>query len=226
MKRRLLSAFLAVMMVLTMAPVAFAADEGDTLQSKINNASDKVTLTKDYTEDITIPAGKTITLDLNGKTLTNASGNTITVEKEASLTIQGKGTVDNVTNGKTTVYNKGTVALKGGTYKRSAEDGVDANNAGTNTFYTVLNHGGMTINGGVTIENNGHHSSMLENGYYNGYAASLDGVSNPEMVINGGTFVGGLNTVKNDVTIHRRHFRTIMWQLLMAVHLMPRMLTQ
>ena len=155
-------------------------------------------MTKDYTEDITIPAGKTITLDLNGKTLTNASGNTITVEKEASLTIQGKGTVDNVTNGKTTVYNKGTVALKGGTYKRSAEDGVDANNTGTNTFYTVLNHGGMTINGGVTIENNGHHSSMLENGYYNGYAASLDGVSNPEMVINGGTFVGGLNTVKND----------------------------
>lgn len=198
MKRRLLSAFLAVMMVLTMAPVAFAADEGDTLQSKINNASDKVTLTKDYAEDITIPAGKTITLDLNGKTLTNASGNTITVEKEASLTIQGKGTVDNVTNGKTTVYNKGTVVLKGGTYKRSKEDGVDADNAGTNTFYTVLNHGQMTINGGVTIENSGHHSSMLENGYYNGYAESLDGVQNPEMVINSGTFDGGLNTVKND----------------------------
>lgn len=198
MKKRLLSAFLAVMMVLTMAPVAFAADEGDTLQSKINNASDKVTLTKDYAEDITIPAGKTITLDLNGKTLTNASGNTITVEKEASLTIQGKGTVDNVTNGKTTVYNKGTVVLKGGTYKRSKEDGVDADNAGTNTFYTVLNHGQMTINGGVTIENSGHHSSMLENGYYNGYAESLDGVQNPEMVINSGTFDGGLNTVKND----------------------------
>ena len=198
MNRRLLSAFLAVMMVLTMAPMAFAADEGDTLQSKINNASDKVTLTKDYAEDITIPAGKTITLDLNGKTLTNASGNTITVEKEASLTIQGKGTVDNVTNGKTTVYNKGTVVLKGGTYKRSKEDGVDADNAGTNTFYTVLNHGQMTINGGVTIENSGHHSSMLENGYYNGYAESLDGVQNPEMVINSGTFDGGLNTVKND----------------------------
>ena len=35
MKRRLLSAFLAVMMVLTMAPVAFAAEEagnGDTLK--------------------------------------------------------------------------------------------------------------------------------------------------------------------------------------------------
>ena len=130
MKRRLLSAFLAVMMVLTMAPVAFAADEGDTLQSKINNASDKVTLTQNYTEDITIPAGKNITLNLNGNTLTNKTGHTITVEQGATLTIEGNGTVDNVTNGKTTVYNKGTVALKGGTYKRSAEDGVDANNAG------------------------------------------------------------------------------------------------
>ena len=35
MKKRLLSAFLAVMMVLTMAPVAFAAED-DTLQSKID----------------------------------------------------------------------------------------------------------------------------------------------------------------------------------------------
>lgn len=198
MKRRLLSAFLAVMMVLTMAPVAFAADEGDTLQSKINNASDTVTLTKDYTEDITIPADKNITLDLNGKTLTNKSGHTITVEQGATLTIEGNGTVDNVTNSKTTVYNKGAVVLNGGTYERSMEDGVDANNAGTNTFYTVLNHGDMTINGGVTIKNKGHHSSMLENGYQNGYAESLDGVVKPVMVINGGTFDGGLNTVKND----------------------------
>ena len=198
MKRRLLSAFLAVMMVLTMAPVAFAADEDDTLQSKINNASDTVTLTQNYAEDITIPAGKNITLNLNDKTLTNKTGHTITVEQGATLTIEGNGTVDNVTNSKTTVYNKGTVVLNGGTYKRSKEDGVDANNAGTNTFYTVLNHGDMTINGGVTIENKGHYSSMLENGYQNGYAESLDGVVKPVMVINGGAFDGGLNTVKND----------------------------
>lgn len=37
MKRRLLSAFLAVMMVLTMAPVAFAAD-GDTAATPENVA--------------------------------------------------------------------------------------------------------------------------------------------------------------------------------------------
>lgn len=215
MKRRLLSAFLAVMMVLTMAPVAFAADgveptdgtgfseaaPAETLQAKIKVAAENdgtVTLDKDYTEDITIQQGQNITLNLNGKKLTNKTGHTITVEQGATLTIEGNGTVDNVTNSKTTVYNKGTVVLNGGTYTRSLEDGVDANNAGTNTSYTVLNHGKMTINGGVTIENKGHYSSMLENGYYDGYAASLDGVQKPEMVINGGTFDGGLNTVKND----------------------------
>lgn len=200
MKRRLLSAFLAVMMVLTMAPVAFAADGNATLQSKIDEAANgsTVTLDKDYTENIIIKSSKNITLDLGSNTLTNNGGDTITVEQGATLTIEGNGTVDNVTNSKTTVYNKGTVVLNGGTYKRSKEDGVDANNAGTNTFYTVLNHGKMTINGGVTIKNKGHHSSMLENGYYDGYAASLDGVQKPEMVINSGTFDGGLNTVKND----------------------------
>ena len=200
MKKRLLSAFLAVMMVLTMAPVAFAADGNATLQSKIDEAANgsTVTLDKDYTENIIIKSSKNITLDLGSNTLTNNGGDTITVEQGATLTIEGNGTVDNVTNSKTTVYNKGTVVLNGGTYKRSKEDGVDANNAGTNTFYTVLNHGKMTINGGVTIKNKGHHSSMLENGYYDGYAASLDGVQKPEMVINSGTFDGGLNTVKND----------------------------
>lgn len=214
MKRRLLSAFLAVMMVLTMAPMAFAADgveptdgtgsseaaPAETLQRQIDGieGTGTVTLDKDYTEDITIKQNQNITLNLNGMKLTNKTGHTITVEQGATLTIEGNGTVDNVTNSKTTVYNKGTVVLNGGTYTRSLEDGVDANNAGTNTSYTVLNHGKMTINGGVTIENKGHYSSMLENGYYDGYAASLDGVQKPEMVINGGTFDGGLNTVKND----------------------------
>lgn len=214
MKRRLLSAFLAVMMVLTMAPVAFAADgveptdgtgsseaaPAKTLQKQIDETANgsTVTLDKDYTENIIIKSGRNITLDLGSNTLKNNGGDTITVEQGATLTIEGKGTVDNVTNGKATVYNKGIVALNGGTYERSQENGVDANNSGTNTHYTVLNHGTMTINDGVIIENKGHYSSMLENGYYDGYAESLDGIQNPTMVINGGTFDGGLNTVKND----------------------------
>ncbi len=82
MKRRLLSAFLAVMMVLTMAPVAFAADGNATLQSKIDEAANgsTVTLDKDYTENIIIKSGKNITLDLGSNKLTNNGGDTITVE--------------------------------------------------------------------------------------------------------------------------------------------------
>ena len=49
MKKRLLSAFLAVMMVLTMAPMAFAADDDgvksyDELLTAISSASDKATI--------------------------------------------------------------------------------------------------------------------------------------------------------------------------------------
>lgn len=124
MKRRLLSAFLAVMMVLTMAPVAFAADGNATLQSKIDEAANgsTVTLDKDYTENIIIKSGKNITLDLGSNKLTNNGGDTITVELGATLTVTGNGesadkdgsagTVDNVTNGKADIVNNGTVILK------------------------------------------------------------------------------------------------------------------
>ena len=155
-----------------------------------------VTLLKDVTEDVTIPADKTMTLDLNGKKLTNIDNNTITVENGATLTVTGTGTVDNVTHGKAAVYNKGTVTLAGGTYERSAEAGADANDDGGNSYYTVLNHGTMTVNAGVVVNNKGKYSSLFENGYYN-YNNS-DGVVNPTLTINGGTFDGGLNTIKND----------------------------
>ena len=86
MKRRLSSAFLAVMMVLTMAPVAFAADtettteyvaqvDGtnyETLADAIEAANNKtLTLLKDVNGQIVIPEGKTVTLDLNGNTVTD-----------------------------------------------------------------------------------------------------------------------------------------------------------
>lgn len=76
MKRRLLSAFLAVMMVLTMAPVAFAAgDDGvksyDELVTAISNASDKDTikLANDITLTDTLSINKNVTLDGQGHTI-------------------------------------------------------------------------------------------------------------------------------------------------------------
>ena len=153
-----------------------------------------VTLIKDSTEDVTIPANKKVALELNGKTLTNVSSNTIA--NNGTLTITGEGTVDNVTHAKAAIYNKGTVTLNGGTYDRSNEDGVDADNAGTNTYYTILNHGNMTVDSSVTVRNKGHHSSLFENGYYS--HNSKDGIDNPTLTITSGTYEGGLNTIKND----------------------------
>lgn len=165
----------------TLADAVAAANNGDT-----------VTLLKNTVEDVVIPADKAITLDLNGKKLTNKTGHTITVEQGATLTINGKGTVDNVTHQKTTIYNKGTVTLNGGTYDRSKEDGI----GGSNTYYTLLNHGTMTV-ANVTVNNEGGYSSLFENGYFD-YSKSRDGIDNPTLTIESGTFTGGINTVKND----------------------------
>lgn len=155
-----------------------------------------IKLLKDTTEDITIHAGKTITIDLNGKKITNKSADTITVEKGAALTINGTGTVDNVNHGKAAIYNKGAVTLNGGTFERSAEEGKDSKNNGGNSYYTILNHGEMTVGEGVTVNNKGHFSSLFSNGYYS--YKTKDGVEKPTLTINGGMFDGGLNTIKND----------------------------
>ncbi len=76
MKKRLLSAFLAVMMVLTMAPVAFAADDDgvksyDELVTAISKASDKDTikLANDITLTDTLSITKNVTLDGQGHTI-------------------------------------------------------------------------------------------------------------------------------------------------------------
>lgn len=168
-------------------------------------AGDTVTLLKNVTEDVTIPAKTTITLDLNGKTLKNSLEDTITVEYGASLTIQGDGTVDNTSHARAAIYNNGTVVLNGGQYTRSAETGQDAETSGKNSYYNILNHGSMTINNGVTVSQSGGFSSMIANGYYNytdenprnGHVEGRNHAK-PELVITGGTFSGGLNTVKND----------------------------
>ena len=174
-----------------------AAKNGNTYYSTVTNAVEEATngntieLVQDTTEDVVIPADKTVTLDLNGKKLTNVASHTIF--NKGTLTINGnKGTVDNVTHGKVAVYNIGTVSLNGGTYDRSKEDGTKD----SNTYYTLLNHGTMTVRN-VTVNNKGGYSSLFENGYFD-YNQSRDGIDNPTLTIESGTFTGGINTVKND----------------------------
>ena len=162
------------------------------------SANVTIKLGKDATKDVAILADCTATIDLNGNKITNSGSHTIV--NRGTLTIEDTsenkaGTVDNVTHGKAALVNYGTAILNGGTYTRSLED--EENNkdsAGKNSFYTILNDkgGNMTIKNGVNVTNKGHFSSMIRNG---GDSASQ---SASKLKINGGSFSGGINTVKND----------------------------
>lgn len=205
-----------------------AAKNGNTYYSTVTNAVEEATngniieLVQDTTEDVVIPADKTITLDLNGKKLTNVQSDTITVTKGATLTVQGKGIVDNVTNAKAPVYNNGITTLNGGKYTRSAEAANTTSSSGGNSYYNILNHGVMTINEGVEVYSSGHFSSLVANGYYNysdtqkgDRTAYIEGVGHaaPELTINDGKFSGGINTIKNDdnatLTINNGEFSNV-----------------
>ena len=183
-----------------------AAKNGNTYYSTITNAIEAastnatIDLVQDTIEDVTVPAGKTVTLNLNGKKLTNVSSNTIT--NNGTLTITGTGTVDNVTHQKAALYNKGTATVKGGTYTRSAEASTSATNSGNNSYYVIDNYGTLTINKGTfkfSDTNAGAFSSLIHNGWYDG-SQNTSG-QNAVMTINDGNFTqgtGGKITVKND----------------------------
>lgn len=122
MKRRLLSAFLAVMMVLTMAPVAFAADEGGTtgvakigdveyptLQAAVDaaNNGDTIVLKKSISATEIgekkqlqfVKADMNVTLDLNQNTITAEAGEAIAINA-ANITLTVKnGTIENFAEG-------------------------------------------------------------------------------------------------------------------------------
>ena len=168
------------------------------LQKAVDNAGkgETVTLLQDTAEDIVIPEGAELTLNLNGKTLTNHEDHTIT--NKGTLTITGGGTVDNVTHARAAIQNEpgGNVVLNGGAYTRSKENGQNAEASGGNSYYNIVNHGTMEINSGVSVTQKGQFSSMIENGWYNG--SQNTGKENSVLTINGGTFSGGLNTIKND----------------------------
>ena len=214
MKKRFLSVFMVLCMMLTMVPSVFAVEANgeDTLQSKIDQASENATITLDkaYTESITIPEDKTITLNLNGQTLTNAEGKH-TITNEGTLTIVGTGTVDNVSHGKGAVYNDAgaTCTILGGSYTRSKENGKNDSDSGGNSWYAIKNFGTMTIgqegasNGAVKVSFTGKYSSLVANGWQDGKTAgelNKEPAHNQDakLTIYSGTFTGGINTIKND----------------------------
>ena len=224
MKKRVLSAALSLCMLLTLLPTAALAtgDEesttpgtspaSKTLQEEINTAEKgaTVSLSKNETGSITVSADKDITLDLAGYKLTNtADSHTVTVEKGATLTVMDSseaktGTIDNTSHQKGAVVNNGTFVLNSGNLTRSGEaskydEEKKSDIANGNSWYVVLNHGTMTVNGGKVFfseSNIGYFSSLIANGWYTGLENTEE--TPASLTITDGEFTGGKITIKND----------------------------
>jgi ribosomal protein L19 len=178
--------------------------------NKVATEGGEYTLPANVTGNFVISAEKPVVINLNGHKITNKSSDTFTVKFGSSLTINGTGTVDNVSPGKACIYNNGTVVLNGGDYTRSKEAGVSTSVSGGNSYYNILNHGALTINAGVKVISTGAYSSLIASGYYSykpkassqpdARSNYIEGTNhaNPSLTINGGTFSGGINTIKND----------------------------
>ena len=218
-----MASLLAAAMTLTMAPAAFAAEgetaglsksptssitttneDSNTLQYKINHdtAGKKIVLDKDYTESVKIENGEH-TIDLNGHKITNKTGeNTITVAKGATLTIVGKGTVDNVvSNAKAAIWNNGTCTLNGGMF--------------TGGIYTINNDCDaiLTINGGTFTNDTqavfqNHGTATVTGGTFVGTLINIYGLNSDVSIVNisGGNFKGGIQKNNGKISISGGNF--------------------
>ena len=157
-----------------------------TLQDAITHAADQIVLTSDVTESVTIPAGKSIQLNLNDHKITNTADKH-TITNNGTLTITGNGTVDNVSHGRAALYNEkdATAIVESGTFTRSQEAGTPSGNGG-NSWYVVYNDGTLTFNGG-TVEATGKFSSLVVSGQNNASAV---------MTINNGNFNNDFIVIK------------------------------
>ena len=188
-KRQIALLILTVMfvMALNLNSISFAAE---TLQSKIDaiETSGEVKLDADYTDAITIPAGKTITLDLNGHNLTVTGADAISNKGE--LTIKGSGSVTSSNMGAIVNYPDAKCTVDGGDYLSKG-------------WYTIKNMGEMTINDLTFTNDVTNGSSMIANGFYGHLPTDRNcvGSADAKLTINGGTFENkgkSCNTIKND----------------------------
>lgn len=129
---------------------------GDELQAIVNNATAPVNIVlanNITTNNFVIPADKDVTLDLNGRTVTNDESHTILNKGHLTLTdssadksgqiISLKGNTAALRNGDNAVC-----VVEGGTISRDGANG--------NTWHVVENFGKMTFNGGTVVLKNGN----------------------------------------------------------------------
>jgi len=216
MKKRLLSMFLCLCMLLTMVPAALAAgttgtaapateDEGETSGNQITASTTTLTTGNHVLEsDVTLTSGalkveanNEVTLNLNGKKLTNQAGaNTIEVAAGGTLTIKG-GTFSSYAQACLLNWNVATV--EGGTF-----EGKDSTNATILNGYIndTMDKGQLTIQKGTftgpyILEQMGGGSSIgsvvIKGGSFTGSSGIVNqeqgqDLGNGTIEISGGTF--------------------------------------
>ena len=129
---------------------------GDELQAIVSNATAPVNivLTNSITtNNFVIPADKDVTLDLNGRTVTNAGSHTILNKGHLTLTDSSADKSGQIVSlkGNTAALRNGDNAVcvvEGGTISRDGANG--------NTWHVVENFGKMTFNGGKVVLKNGN----------------------------------------------------------------------
>ena len=167
----------------------------ESVQAAIDAAQDgqTVTLLADATEDATVAAGKNITLNLGGKTLTNTNVGkaTLTIAKGATATVKN-GSIAGGT-GYYTIDNYGTATLEDVTATAGNTDSSMIRNDGTLTIESGSYSGGLNVvkseeDSTLTINGGKFELSYATNGY-TGVVFAYGNTT-----ITGGEFIQSLTT--------------------------------
>ena len=155
--KKIISIALALLMVAVMLPVMAMAEGATVVKTKDDltaavTKGGEVTLGDNITASITIPADKTVTLNLGGFTLTGDGDHTIT--NKGTLTVVGTGKVENKVKSKGALFNyvDAIANLNGGTFEGD-------------TWYVIKNLGTITMNG-ASVDQKDAGSSAIDNGWY------------------------------------------------------------
>lgn len=180
MKKRILSILLSLCMVLMLCPVTvFAANDDATALQNLLNGGGTVTLSKDYTIDTTLNVKNTVTLDLNGHTISmTGNGSVMNVGSNGNLTMQDSSTAEPgvITGGKNVDFGGG-VAVEGGRFTM---------NGGTIYNCSAETGGGVAVGGGSFTMNGGTIYGCNAKPFSGGGVAVYDG----SFTMNGGSIYG------------------------------------
>ena len=226
--RRLVSVFCSLAMCAALLPAAVLAedpkvaqmDDGTTyptLQQAVEAAGTDaatITLLENANETVTVGAGKNITLDLNGKTVTGQANAAVLVDG-GSLTVQDSKATEGPAVGDdysvtyasgvleagegkhaVQVYNSGSFVLESGTVSSAGNCGIYASGKGTATvnggYVHAREYGVGAINEGTTLNINGGVIVADDNAAVAGNGS--DGMGGTTINIDGGTMIGHIES--------------------------------